>query len=404
MKICLDSIVKEKNRIEFLYHSEGLDEYIDTSIRPFYEYDCNIEGVPDSIAVVPFIANLLPLCFALDAEIYVKELDETFYNQVDAYREGYQKMIPMLRFGGKVISEKLIENKYETKKNCLLFSGGIDATNSLSVNDEKIDDCITIWGSDIRCENVNGWTKMSSTIEDTVTKFGKRWIVIRSNFRDYINESTLGQVIKVCGDGWWHAMQHGVALLGQVAPLAFLNHYKNIFIASSNTADHRPICASDPLTDNCFRVGSSLTIHDGFEFNRCEKVKNIFKKIDEKNITLKLHVCWQSSSGENCGHCEKCIRSYLNCRAVGGDSERIGLTPTISMAQIKNFYLHHMIFDEVQCININPNIAMLNETYGENIPNDLKWLAKLKPERVNKSLYWRLKYIYLKVKKLLIKR
>lgn len=396
--IRINKINKIGNRIEFEYEQNGLDEYIDISIKPYYEYQQNIESVPDSIAVIPFLSNLLPMCFVLDVEVYVKSLDQTFYNAISDYRKGYQEMIPMIHFAGRVIVDELVENSYKVDKNCLLFSGGIDATNSLSVNDDIISDCITIWGSDIRSDNIEGWKVVSRSIEDTVKKFNKNWLIIRSNFRDYIQEGNLGACIKATQDNWWHAMQHGVALLGQVAPLAYLNRYNYIFIASSYTKDFRLICASDPLTDTCFKVGYTSTIHDGFEFDRCQKVKNIFNKIDEMNVSLNLHVCWESSSGTNCGHCEKCIRSYLNCRAVGKDCEKIGLKPTLSSEEIKKFYLHRLKYNDNIINQLSCIINSLKATFGKEVPQDLKWLAKLNPEKVNKSIYWTLKKIYHKIK------
>lgn len=394
MKIEIKKIIKKENKIEILYKQSGMNEYLDDSITPFWEYDRNIEDVPDSIAIIPFVSNLLPMIFVLDAELIVDELDEDFYNCITQYRNGYQEMIPMISFKGNIIVNKAVSNHYDVIKNCLLYSGGIDATSSLAVNEGNIEDCITIWGSDVKANNLEGWNRLSETIEENVKKYGKNWIVIRSNFRDYVLENNLSEFVKDSGDGWWHGFQHGVALLGQVAPLAYLNKYKNIFIASSFTKDYRPICASDPLTDNCFVVGSTRTIHDGFEYDRCEKVKNIFNSIDKKNITLNLHVCWESASGKNCGHCEKCIRSYLNCRSVGGDSSKIGLTPSINMNEIKKFYLHKVYFDKNAKYRFSIIADMIKKTYSNNIPKDLEWIVNLDINKVNKSLYWKLKKIY----------
>lgn len=396
MKIYIEQVIKKNNRIEIKYKQEGLEGYIDTDIIPYWEYDCNIEDVPDSIAVIPFISNILPLVFVLDVELYVTELDKAFNDCIDDYRSGYQKMIPMLNFGGKIIVDKTINNIYENKKNCLLYSGGIDATNSLAVHDQDIDDCITIWGSDIKSDNQEGWTKMSASIEDTVKKYKKNWIVIRSNFREYIREDTLGNKVRITGDSWWHGFQHGIAILGHVAPLVYLNGYEKIFIASSFTEEYRTICASDPLTDNCFKIGSSYAVHDGFEFDRCQKVKNIFNSIEEKKFTLNLHVCWESSSGKNCGHCEKCIRSYLNCRAVNCDPRKIGIAPSVTMKEIRNKYTHNILFSDNDINRITVIIRNAQKTYGNNPPLDLKWLVNFDPNTVNDSIYWKFKKLYRK--------
>ena len=390
-RIIINRIIKKNNRIEFEYTQSGLDNYIDASVIPFYEYDCNIESVPDSIAIIPFVANIIPLSFVLDVTIEMPCIDKSFYNCIDAYRNGYSKMIPMLNFAGAFIADRIEDNTYEPQKNCLLFSGGIDATSSLAVNADVLDDCITIWGSDIAADNIDGWKKMSSAVHDTVQKFGKRWIVIKSNFRVYINEHTLGMEIKKTKDNWWHALQHGIALLGQIAPLAYINKYKTIYIASSFTKDFNPICASDPRTDNCFKCASAYTVHDGYEFNRCQKVINIEKKRQQLNTTFDVHVCWESATGKNCGHCEKCFRSYLNCRAVNCDGEKLGIVPSVNMSQIRDFYLHKFEFRDSNIYAYNMIQQTIKNTYGEKVPSDLKWLLKLNVKKVNHSFYWFLK-------------
>ncbi len=398
-KIKIEKIIKKGNRIVFEYSQTGLESFIDQSIKPYYEYNCNVENVPDSIAAIPFVANLIPLCFVLDAEIEIDCLDQAFLDCIDPYRQAYKEMIPMIGFGGKVSAVKTERNEYAPVKNCLLFSGGIDATNSLAVNADEIADCITIWGSDIRDDNESGWKAMSEAVEDAVLKFKKNWIVIKSNFRAYINESTLGKEIAATGDNWWHAMQHGIALLGQVAPLAYLNKYKTIFIASSFTKDYQPICASDPRTDNCFKCASAAAKHDGFEFDRCQKVENIEKKRKELNTTFHLHVCWESTSGHNCGHCEKCLRSYLNCRAVNADYASLGIEPSLTMKEIKSYCRHKILCNDAVLYRFNVLKSGIERTYGKNVPDDLKWVTKFNPKKVNSSFYWLLKRCYGKVKR-----
>ena len=398
MKIKINRVIKKENKIEINYRQEGLGEFIDDSVIPFYEYGCNIESVPDSIAIIPFVANIIPLAFVLNVDIEVPCIDRAFYDCLDDYRKGYQNMIPMISFSGSVKAHSVESNNYVPQKNCLLFSGGIDATNSLAVNSEVIDDCITIWGSDIVVDNTAGWQIMSAAVKDIVHKFRKDWSVIKSNFRTYINECTLGQQIVATKDNWWHAMQHGIALLGQVAPLAYLKKYGTIYIASSFTKEFHPICASDPRTDNCFKCASAITKHDGYEFNRCQKIVNIEKKRAELNTVFNIHVCWESTSGSNCGHCEKCLRSYLNCRAVNCDSSKLGILPSISMQEIKNFYLHKFEFRESNIYAYKSIQETIKETYGSNVPEDLKWVLKLKPEKINHGIYWITKKIFRRAK------
>ncbi len=405
MFIKVNELIKRGNRIEVKFEQEGLDKYVISDKNAFWEYDADVTDIPDSVAIIPFVCDFLPIAFVLDAQIIVDELDQGFYECIADYREGYKKIIPVLDFNGQIKAGKLVKNDFKAEKNCIMFSGGIDATCTLVKNDATVEDCLTIWGSDIKAGNEEGWNVLTKSIKDTLNKFGKNWYVIRSNFREVYNEKNLTRYIKVTNDDWWHACQHGVALLGCTAPLAYLNGYKTIHIASSFTADNRPICASDPYTDNCFRLGNSKAHHDGFEYNRCQKIKVIAKALEEKNITLDLHVCWKSSGGKNCGVCEKCVRSYLNCRSVGVDPAKLGIVCNLTPEEIRHQYWFKNDYSKK---NVRSRILLikdnLNQTYGNNYPEDLKWIHHFNPDFVKFTPYWVAKRTYRNVRSALIAR
>ena len=400
MNIKINNLKLSGNTIEIDYSANGLENYMNTSITPFYTYDDNIEDVPKSIAIIPFICNILPICFVLDFTIEVDEIDKSFYNCIDDYRRAYQQMIPMINFKGTVKANKIVENHNNENESraCLLFSGGIDATNSLVMNKDIISDCITIWGADIKYDNTSGWDKMYSGINDIVNKFNKTSRVIRTNMREYIKEDPLTQVVANSHDNWWHGFQHGIALLGNVAPLAYKNKYSKILIASSFTKEFHPICASDPRTDTCFKVADTYTVHDGYEYDRCEKVQNIYNWIRENNTNLNVHVCWESTTGSNCGHCEKCLRSYLDCRSMGYNGLEIGIIPTITMKEIKRFYKRKLDIKNNNIYSIKCVSKHLKNTYSpRQVPPDLVWLIDFDLAKENHSFYHFVKKCYIKV-------
>lgn len=52
------------------------------------EYQVDMSDVPLSVAVIPFLANVLPIAWLYGAEIHVTEVDEDFLNSVEDIREG----------------------------------------------------------------------------------------------------------------------------------------------------------------------------------------------------------------------------------------------------------------------------------------------------------------------------
>lgn len=403
-QIRIDKVIKTNNKIQIEFSFHDIDEFF-LENNMISEYDCNIEKVPTSIAIIPFVANIMPICFIFNIDLIGNDIDKSFFDSISKYRTAYQKMIPSINMGGNFAFSKFTENNYSPKKSCLMYSGGIDATNSLCNNISDIDDCISVWGADIKYNNNQGWKTAISSIQRIVSCFNKKLIIIKSNFREILNQSLLDIKIRSINDNWWHAVQHGIALLGQVAPLAFLNEYKIIYIASSFTKEYHPICASDPTTDTCFNVGNTITIHDGYEFNRSQKIKNIFCCMNKYNIDkLPLHVCWESDTGKNCGKCEKCIRSYLNCISEKCDPMRLNLQLSISTKQLISFCKHKIQYND----DVGYRYAVIKSSVRKNydiceIKNNklLYWIYKFDPQKNDKSIYWKIKRLYHRVKSLL---
>lgn len=72
---------------------------------------------------------------------------------------------------------------------------------------------------------------------------------------------------------------------------------------------------SNPVTDRLLSSQAFRVVHDGAEFNRIEKMRQL-KAWPE--CLENLRVCWQGEEADkNCGRCEKCVRTILIGRIVG---------------------------------------------------------------------------------------
>jgi hypothetical protein len=98
--LCVKNITKKGNRISYQYEaSTDIQRYIKEE-EMYCQYSENIESVQDSIAIIPFLANVLPFIWLTDSIVKVDEVDKDFYECVNEVREGYKKMYPMLSWGG----------------------------------------------------------------------------------------------------------------------------------------------------------------------------------------------------------------------------------------------------------------------------------------------------------------
>ena len=341
-EIVLQHIHKNGNSIRFDFSvTSGLADYF--SGKPFIiEYPENIESVPDAVAAIPFVCNVLPIVWLTNSVLRVKELDESFYSCIANVKAGYETMFPESTFAGSVQAERIIPcDARDTGGSAAFFSGGLDAVNTLVCHLKERPALISIWGADIRFENAEGWDRVHSGIAQYAQKYQLPDVTIRSSFRDFDSESALHK--KFSGqlkDGWWHGVKHGLGLLGHAAPYAYLHGLSKIYIASSNCpADGAVRCASNPLTDNQVRFANAQVIHDGFEFSRQDKVRNIVEYVRATADPLSVHVCWESQSGGNCCRCEKCYRTMVGLIAEGADPAEYGFEHTADTLNYLRRYL-----------------------------------------------------------------
>lgn len=285
------------------------------------EYSEDISAVPESVLVIPFVCNVLPIVWLTDAVLELPELDKEFYEGIPGVLAGYRNMHPMMEFKGTVRAKKWVNNSYTaTNKVAALFSGGVDAFATLIAHAAEKPHLVTIWGADVKLTDTEGWARVKQHAEDTCHIYNlPAPLLVRSNFRIMVNEGDLCSLVIDSGDDWWHGFQHGIALLGLSAPVAYLQQWKTLYIASSFTPDNKAICASDPTIDNQLHLVSTRVWHDQYEHHRQQKVTHIVEHCRATGHTAPLRVCWITSGGTNCCKCEKCQRTIFALLAEGED-------------------------------------------------------------------------------------
>ena len=300
------------------------------SDRPFIiEYPTSIEKVPESVLVIPFVCNVLPIIWMTDACLEIDEIDKSFYDSIAEFKKGYIQMYPDVKFKGEIKARRIINNTYkDEKKSAMFYSGGLDSASTLISHLEEKPILLSIWGSDIKYDNKDGWELVHLAIKEAADKFGLEEYVFHSSFREFDKEDILDKEFSsILGDGWWHGIKHSLALLGHVAPFAYLNHVTKMYIASTLCKEYGfATCASVPEVDNNIRFCSCAVYHDGYSFSRQQKANNLISSY--KGDVFNLHVCWSQQTGNNCCNCEKCYRTMSNIWAAGAEFSRFGFKCT----------------------------------------------------------------------------
>lgn len=236
---CVDSVDIIQNRIVCNYHVSGEWEQYFTGVRQFeVTYSVDVSDVPESLAVLPLICNVLPVAWIVDATVRVPCIDAEFYARVEDIKNGYKTMYPQMAFHGQLTAEKVITAKTKNtggSDTAVFFSGGVDAYTTMLRYYENFPYIMTIWGADIKLSDEMGWKKVWSHSLKTAASYEIEAVSIKSNFRGILNEDRLSQyVMPRTGDGWWHGFQHGIGIIGHAAPLSHELGLSKVCIASSN--------------------------------------------------------------------------------------------------------------------------------------------------------------------------
>lgn len=327
-------LIKTKNRITYsLNVNRNLEKYFFLDKEFFVEFEHNIEDCPDSVAIIPALSVILPISWVENATVIVDDIDEDYYESIEDVKENYAFMMPNILFSGKIIVKKITKNNINqiNHKVLCLYSGGVDATFTMIHNINYKPTLMTIWGTDIFLKDINAWNLVKNKNEQTAKSFNLPFATLTSSFREILNESLLtqkyGELIK---DNWWHAFEHGLALLGLVAPYAYLNNFSDIKIASSYSSKdyEKHVCASLPQIDENVKYFGATIYHDGFYKTRNDKIKSIINYHKKNNINFNLRVCWQQISDKNCCVCEKCVRTILSILSYGENPKNFGFELT----------------------------------------------------------------------------
>lgn len=401
-KIVIEHVSIEKNRINYHYTISGEWQDCFKENEQFYiEYSIDVSSVPLSVAVVPLLANLLPMAWVCDAEIVSPVCDRAFYESIPGFKRGYVEMYPMMEFTGNIIVEQLEENHSGTDGGAAtFFSGGVDAFDTLVSHENEHPTLITLWGADVKFEDEIGWNNVLDHLYSTSNNFGVDVVVVKSCFRRYLNENVLNR--KIAKDNWWHGFQHGIGLLSHAAPIAYIMKKDIIYIAASYTISDKGkyTCASDPTIDNYLRFCDTHIVHDGYNHSRQDKINNIIDFSRNRGTEVKIRVCWEAVGGTNCCNCEKCWRTLLGIYSAGENPQKYGFhfdsfSEICSIIKKNSYLMRHnrfYFYDEIQ--------KELRKNYSyESIDPSLLWFYDIAIKDLGKECL--LKKVIRRLKRLL---
>jgi len=189
----------------------------------------------------------------------------------------------------------------------LAFSGGVDASvtlkrhtsGSLGWRNREIRGALIVHGFDISTSDREGFRKACERAERITSNVGVPLISARTNLRELPNH-------------WEDAFGAKLASVLHV----FNETFEGAFVASDEPyAFPKLPWGSNPVSNPWLGTCWFPLRTDGAELKRLEKVRLL--STWEAAIG-NIRVCWEGKvPGENCGVCEKCVRTQLELAACG---------------------------------------------------------------------------------------
>ncbi len=195
------------------------------------------------------------------------------------------------------------------RRTASMFTGGVDSFFTVLRHNAgegtpatlPIDDLLYVHGFDVPLANHAAARRIQSSLQQAADALGKKFVPVATNLRD----SSVG----AANWGW---LSHGAALAGVAHALS--GAYHTMLLGSTAGYGDLHFWGSHPITDPLFSSSRLAFVHDGAAFMRVQKTEYVVRW----RVALQhLRVCWQSAAGDNCGTCNKCIRTMLSLEALG---------------------------------------------------------------------------------------
>ena len=343
--ICLES-TEIGTKIVYDYTAPfSIKRYIKSSEPLFVEVPGDISDVPEEVLTIPFVGIMLTVTMLLDIEIQVPALDRTFYNSISKLETVYQSMYPKsgLRLSVKAKSTRLCHYQSSGKK-VLFFTGGVDATSTLTELVEENVELLNIWGGDLRLTDSDSHEELDYYLSTIQAASGLEYHFIKTNAREMFEENALGDVcLKVLGHsnnhGWWASIAHILSMTTTVAPWAYKQQISQHYIGSSyNPKETATFDSNNKEFVNSIRYSSAVFSIVDEKVGRNEKIGKIIQYKEKSGVPIQLKVCWQRQAGVNCSNFEKCYRTIMGILANRGDPNVFGFqVDNLVILKIKEF-------------------------------------------------------------------
>ena len=320
-EIKITDVSVDERRVEYGYdYSRDLRRFFADDF--VVEYDVDVSDVPESLLVVPLLANLCPLAWATGADVYVPRVDETFLYALKRVQRAFEELHPELIEGGEVYARSIEDNDHLKRgdDSAMLFSAGVDSVATYLRHRDEDPTLVSIHGFDILLDEEDQWSERTERLRRFGEERGLENRFVRMNMLTFVDVALVNAEFKRFYDDYWvTSVQHGLGLLGGCAPLAAAEGIGTLYIAATHSEGFSEPWGSHPKIDDEVEWATTTVEHDGYELTRQQKLFEIADYVRAEASDLELLTCMEEGVTGNCGRCEKCSRTEVGLLLAGLD-------------------------------------------------------------------------------------
>ena len=243
-RLTLSHVKVKKNRLDYQYELQGdWKERFVPEEKCFAEYSFDLEGLPPSVLVLPFLGRVLPEALRCRAEVVVPCCDADFAQSVERLREGIAKMHPGFSEAGRLLPEKTVETEtVPGEGSILLFSEDPDSYAALVRHKGEMPELSLFWGDEIPLRNHPDWDLFYRRTRKSAEEFGVDFHMIRTDTDRVLKKAEKGinpegvseavmQEEEISGEAW-DTFCHLFRRLLFAAPAAWYREKSRILLPS----------------------------------------------------------------------------------------------------------------------------------------------------------------------------
>jgi len=230
-------------------------------------------------------------------------------NQVRRYARVLQVMKPKAFSSPVVICPNVIEDRPSAgTESIICLSGGVDSTYAAMVRRDEFKYAMFVRGGDYPLSATKILDGLAHRVAQTSQELGLTPIIVDSNLKDYLSD---------------YGLQHA----GFLAACLYFTGSK---FAGAGWAADDPYWGElvvYPWGNNaglsqCLSISGLPISHIGGSVSRSEKVVEISRR--HPSLFKSISVCYKYREiADNCGRCEKCMRTRLNLQAISDEQARV---------------------------------------------------------------------------------